>query len=251
MRSPTTRRPLRRLADEDGAGRRCRLEPGGGIDDVARNHALVGRADGDRRLPRQDPCPSLDPRAEDMDGADQLQGRPDAPLGVILAGDRRAPHGHDRIADELLDEPPVTSDDLGRDVEVAGEGLADLLAVALLGERRKPYEIGEQDRDEAPLGGRRLGSGELGLGVGSRSLASTRGHGAHRRNGRRRQLGATFTAELLAHLVRRGAARAGRGQGSSALGAEPPAGTILGPATRTRHSDETSWRVSREYPIGV
>ena len=38
---------------------------------------------------------------------------------------------------------PITSP---REVEVAGEGLADLLGVAVLGERGEAHEVGEQDR---------------------------------------------------------------------------------------------------------
>ena len=40
---------------------------------------------------------------ERPDRVDQLERRPHRPLGVVLARDRRAPHGHDRVADELLD----------------------------------------------------------------------------------------------------------------------------------------------------
>ena len=45
----------------------------------------------------------------------------------------------------------VPRDQLARRLEIAAEGLADLLGVALLGEWREPDEIGEQDGDEAPL----------------------------------------------------------------------------------------------------
>ena len=54
----------------------------------------------------------------------------DGPLGVVLAGDRGAPDGHHRIADELLDRAAVLADDVAREVEVAGEGLAHVLGVA-------------------------------------------------------------------------------------------------------------------------
>ena len=48
--------------------------------------------------------------------------------------------------------PAVARDHLAGDVEVAGERVADLLGVALLGEGREADEVGEQDRDEAALG---------------------------------------------------------------------------------------------------
>ena len=48
--------------------------------------------------------------AERRDGVDQLQRRPDGALGVVLVRDRRAPHRHHRVADELLDRPAVAAD---------------------------------------------------------------------------------------------------------------------------------------------
>ena len=43
------------------------------------------------------------------------------------------------------------------ELEVAGQRVADVLGVALLGERREADEVGEEDRDEAALGEGRLG----------------------------------------------------------------------------------------------
>ncbi|MEZ4597353.1 MAG: hypothetical protein R3C32_11350 [Chloroflexota bacterium] len=40
-------------------------------------------------------------------------------LGVVLAGDRRAPHGHHGITDELLDDAAIALDHVPRQVEVA------------------------------------------------------------------------------------------------------------------------------------
>ena len=141
-----------RFADEDRARWRDRLEPRGGIDDVAGDHPLVGGPDRDGRLAGQDPGPGADPGPDGSDGVDELEGGPHGALGVVLAGGRRSPDRHDGIADELLDRPAVAPDDLRRELEVAGQGLADLLAVALLGERREADEVGEQDRDQAALG---------------------------------------------------------------------------------------------------
>jgi hypothetical protein len=61
-----------------------------------------------------------------------LQGSPYGSLGVVLERRRRPPHRHHRVADELLDHPPVASDQLSGLLEVPGEQLADLLGVALL-----------------------------------------------------------------------------------------------------------------------
>ena len=61
--------------------------------------------------PVRTPARAWMPGAERADRVDQLQAGPDRPLGVILARDRRAPHGHHRIADELLDGAAVAADD--------------------------------------------------------------------------------------------------------------------------------------------
>ena len=83
------------------------------------------------------------------DRLDQLERGADRALGVILVRDRRAPHGHDRVTDELLDRPAVAPDDLARDLEVPGQQVADRLRVAVLGQRREADEVGEQDRSPA------------------------------------------------------------------------------------------------------
>ena len=82
---------------------------------------------------------------------DELERRADGPLGIVLVDDRRAPDGHDRIADELLDRAAVALDDLARQVEVARQRVADILRVALLGKRREADEVREQDADELSL----------------------------------------------------------------------------------------------------
>ena len=53
-------RALGRLADEHGPGRGDRLEPAGRVDEVAGDHALVRRADGDGGLAGQDAGAGLD-----------------------------------------------------------------------------------------------------------------------------------------------------------------------------------------------
>jgi hypothetical protein len=64
--------------------------------------------------------------------------------------DRRTPDRHDRVADELLDRAAVAADDVGGELEVPRQRLADLLRVALLGEGGEADQVGEQDRDEPP-----------------------------------------------------------------------------------------------------
>ena len=122
-----------------------------GVDEVARDHALVRGAERDRRLAGQDAGARLDAVAQARHRVDQLERGADRALGVVLVRDRRAPDGHDRVADELLDRAAVALDDLAREVEVARQRVADVLRVALLGERREADEVGEQDADELAL----------------------------------------------------------------------------------------------------
>ena len=195
-------------------GARRGLEPRGGVDEVAGHHPLVARADRHRGLAGQHAGAGLDARPEVTDGLDQLEGGANGPLGVVLVGDRRAPDGHHRVADELLDGAAVAIDDLARHVEVAGQQLPDGLRVAAFGERREPDEVREEDRDEAAFGD------GCGLGPG-------RGHG--RDGGRRARLVpdqpvAAVAAEPCGRAVRRATGRAERDQAVAAFSAELPPG---------------------------
>ena len=146
------------LPDEHGRGRGHALEAARRVDHVAGDHALVGGAEGDRRLAREDPGPDLDPGAQAAHGVDEVQGGADRSFRVVLVRDRGAPQRHHRIADELLDGAAVAGDDLAHGVEVAGLEFAHLLGVAALGERREPHEIREEDAHEASLSGGVRGS---------------------------------------------------------------------------------------------
>jgi hypothetical protein len=121
--------PLCRFSHDDRAGRGDRLEPGGGVDEVAGDHALVRGADRHCRLAGQDAGARLDRRSQGPDRVHQLQPRPDGPLCVVLPGGRGAPDGHHGIPDELLDDTAVALDDVAGDVEVARQELAGLLRV--------------------------------------------------------------------------------------------------------------------------
>ena len=113
--------PLRRLADEHAARLGGGLDAGGGVDEVAGDHALAFGADRHRRLAGQHPGPRLERRVELGDRGHQVQGCTDGPLGVVLGRRRRPPDGHDRVADELLDRAAVAGDQLAGELEVARE----------------------------------------------------------------------------------------------------------------------------------
>jgi hypothetical protein len=56
--------------------------------------------------PVSTPARAWMPRRRATSRVDQLERGADGALGVVLVGDGRAPDGHHRVADELLDVPP-------------------------------------------------------------------------------------------------------------------------------------------------
>ena len=95
-------------------------------------------------------------------------------LGIVLVRAGRAEDGHDRVANELLDEPVVALD-RSRELpeQVALEG-ADLLRVERLRERGEPRQVREQDGDQPPVAllgpsGGRSGTRARGLSGGGRA----------------------------------------------------------------------------------
>ena len=131
------RRAARRVADEHGAGVGGRLHARGGVDEVACDHAFAFGADCDGGLAGEDAragaklfAPGLLP--ERGDGGDEVEGSANRPLRIVLSRGRCSPHGHHRVADELLHRPAVQLDQPPARVEVAREQLAGLLGVALL-----------------------------------------------------------------------------------------------------------------------
>jgi len=130
-------RPPRGLPDQDRSGRRGALQPRCGVDQVAGDHGLARGANGGGRLAGQDRSSKGEGCAgigHGADGRDQVQGRADRAFGVVLVGDRDTPDGHHRIANELLDRAAVAANDLIAGVEIAGQQVARLLRVAVLGQ---------------------------------------------------------------------------------------------------------------------
>jgi hypothetical protein len=138
---------------------------------------------------------------------DELEACPHRSLGIVLACRRRTPQGHDRVADELLDGAAVALDHLTRSVEVAGEKLAHLLRVAVLGKRREADQVAEEDGYQPPLRHRR-------------------------RNRNRRPGGIERRAAVAAKTVVRLVCRAARGtavrERGTAVRAEHPPDSVLG-----------------------
>ena len=145
-------RAPRRLADEQRAGLGRCLDARGRVDEVARDHALARRRRASTAASpvstparaRSSGAPTSSPSAETA--ATRSSAGAHRALGVVLVCDRRPPHGHHGVADELLDGAAVELDQPPCGVEVAREELAHLLGVARLGERREADEVGEEHR---------------------------------------------------------------------------------------------------------
>ena len=72
-------------------------------------------------------------------------------LAGVLVPLRSLEHGHDLVADELVDLSAVIVDDRGLDVEVVVEHLHDLVRRHRLADRGEPADIGEQEREVPSL----------------------------------------------------------------------------------------------------
>jgi hypothetical protein len=150
-----------------------------------------------------------DVRAEGFDRGNELERCPNAALGIVLLRDGRAPQRHHRVADELLDPAAVPLDHIPSRVEVAREELANLLGVAVLGERREADQVGEEHRDDPALGDRRVRRSRRGRGLEG---------GAERR--------AALRAEFRRGRGRGAAGAAGAGERASALATEFASGRV-------------------------
>ena len=213
-------RPPCRLADEHGSRLRLRLDARRSVHEVARDHALPFGTERDRSLAGEDARAGrklgrADLVPEGRDGCDEVEGRTNRALGVVLRRGRRPPDRHDRVADELLDGAAVQLNEPAAGVEVAREELAHLFRIAALRQGREADEICEEDRHEAALSG----------GSGGRSGRGRRGCASAER-------GPALAAELHGWRVGGSAARAGLRKRGSALPAELPARLVFGAARR-------------------
>jgi hypothetical protein len=129
------RHPPRRLADEHRSRLGRALDARGRVDEIAGDHALAARADGDSGLAgvharAQAQLGDAELVGERRRRGDEIERRADRPLGVVLVRDGSPPDGHHRVADELLDDAAVPLDEAATRLEVARQQLADLLGIA-------------------------------------------------------------------------------------------------------------------------
>ena len=135
-------------------GRRL-LEPLGDGDDLAGDEQVSLRVVAGDHLAgvdadavgQADAPAGLEVAIENGERVAHLDRRPHRAQRVVLVHGRHAEHGHDRVADVLLDDPAMPSDDGAHLAEVAPEQVAQRLRVEREAEPRRVDEVGEQDRD--------------------------------------------------------------------------------------------------------
>ena len=108
-------RAPRRLADEHRPGLGDRLHARSGVDEIARDHALPGRAERHGGFAGEHACTRLEILgaelfAERRDSGDEVERGAHGALRVVLGRDGRPPDRHDGVADELLDGAAVELD---------------------------------------------------------------------------------------------------------------------------------------------
>ncbi len=152
----------RQLVDGDLARRDLLLQPR--RDDHGRTgRERLVRAAAREHLARREPDPHLQAHAEiacglvveTSDGVANLDCRPRGAERVVLVRERRPEHGHDGVADELLDHAAVPRDGSGGGFEVPAQQRAQRFRVERDGEPGRIGEVGVEDRRELPLWWRR------------------------------------------------------------------------------------------------
>ena len=149
------RQCVRRRTDRYPVRRRGGLQARRRVDGVSGQEALAGAR---RRVEMRDGLARVDADA-DVDGrsvgatdagdvAPYAQRRVDRPLRVVLVGGGHAEHGHDRIADVLLDDAAVDLDRMLGHAVVLAKHAVDVLRVGAFGERRETHHVAEQAGDD-------------------------------------------------------------------------------------------------------
>jgi hypothetical protein len=145
-------------AEQDLARAGRLLEAGCDVDSVAGDEGLSLAPDDDPA--RVDP----DPRFETVrhDRRAHLYSGTHRPERIVLVRSRDPEHGHDRVADELLDRPAVPLEDDAKVLEVPAHPCSQRLGVGRLTERCRADEVAEEDGDDLAMLARRLDRPERG-----------------------------------------------------------------------------------------
>jgi len=146
--------PVGRFPDEHLVCRRSLLEPRRRIDRVPGDEPLSGSWIAGDDFTCVDARPVADRHAPSLfdlfvqlsEAGAHFEGGADRPDRIVLVHTRQTEDGHDRIADVLLDDAPVTLEGGTHLVEVPGHHLAHGLRIELLAHGGRAFEVGEDDR---------------------------------------------------------------------------------------------------------
>ena len=149
---------MRRFADQDLAGAGRLLEPRRDVDCIAGGELLRGDGVAGDDLAGVDPSPHFDANAVVLlelgvqlnERSSHVDGGADGSERIVLVQRRQSEHGHDRVADELLDGAAVALERALHRIEVARHHSAEQLGIEPLAEARRPDDIAEDDRHDLP-----------------------------------------------------------------------------------------------------
>ena len=150
--------PVGRLPDEHLAGTGGLLEPRGDVDRVTGREPLSRGRVSDDHLAGVDAGASGEANpvllgelvVDASESLLHLERRPHGPEGVVLVDDRHSEHGHDRVADELLDRAAVALERRLHRAEVARHHPPQRLGIEPLSERGRAGDVREDDRHHLP-----------------------------------------------------------------------------------------------------
>ena len=146
------------LADQHLALLRSLLEPRRHIDRIARRQLLIRGAVTNDHLARVDAGARQDPNAvlagkidvHAVESLTHLERRSHRPKRIVFVYRRHAEHGHDRVADELLDRAAVPFERCLHRVEVTPHHTPERLRIEPFTERGRTDDVREDDGDHLP-----------------------------------------------------------------------------------------------------
>ncbi len=129
-----------RVADQHVTGSGVLLQPRRDVDGVAGHEQVAG-------VGQDLACVHTDPRGDPElhECSLDLVCSTNRPKCIVLVHDRDAEHGHNRVADELLDCPAMPFEDLADAVEVGRHQGAHYFRIHTLAHGSRPDDVAEQD----------------------------------------------------------------------------------------------------------
>ena len=149
----------RHVADEDGSGRRQRLQACCEVDHIAHRCIRIGAGDrADDHFAGVDADSQFEFRAEIGLGVGELRDRrvhlhrgPNGPIRIVFVGDGGSEDGENTVAEDLVDPSAERGDVVLQPLEGAIDETLHTLGVQFLAERGVADDVGEDHRDDPAL----------------------------------------------------------------------------------------------------